>query len=70
MFFVYSAATQAVILPGDVPEKTQHLLALQIASHSFGIEVFSGLVAAVIGQNTTTPMNEFRNTLHLGRQLV
>ena len=70
MSFVYGAATQAVILPGDVSEKTQHLLAFQVASHSFEFGVFSGLVTAVIGRNTTTPMNKFRNTLHLGRQLV
>lgn len=54
----HGAAVQAAILTGDLSEKTQNLLVLEVAPHPLGIETSGGVMTALINRNTTIPMKK------------
>ncbi|KAH8115955.1 heat shock protein 70 [Phellopilus nigrolimitatus] len=51
----YGAVVQAAILTGDMSEKTQGLILLDVALFSHGIETAGGVMTALIKRNTTFP---------------
>ncbi|KAG8955962.1 70-kilodalton heat shock protein [Tulasnella sp. 424] len=49
------AAVEAAILTGDTSEKTSHILLLDVAPFSLGIETTGGVFTPLIKRNTTVP---------------
>ncbi len=52
---VSGAAIQAAILTGDLSEKTQDMLLLDVISHSLGSQTAGGVMTPLVKRNTTIP---------------
>jgi L1 cell adhesion molecule like protein len=54
----YGAAVQASILSGDLSEKTESLLLLDVAPLSLGIETAGGIMTPLIKRNSSIPIRK------------